>query len=172
MQRTLSQTMLEVLSNCAEMTIATVRPDGWPQATVVAFVQDGLTLYFACGAGSQKAANIDAEPRVSVAITPPYKNWMDIVGLSMAATAERVTLDAERDEVQRLMVERFPQIREIPDVAGENVAIYRVRPSIVSILDYSQGFGHTDLVAIHANDIAEASETMRHHWLVPAPNRG
>ena len=27
------------------MTIATLRPDGWPQATTVGYVSEGLTLY-------------------------------------------------------------------------------------------------------------------------------
>ena len=40
------------------MTIATNRPDGWPQATTVGYVNDGLTIYFLCSPQSQKAANI------------------------------------------------------------------------------------------------------------------
>ena len=28
------------------MTVATLRPDGWPQATTVGYVNEGLTLYF------------------------------------------------------------------------------------------------------------------------------
>ena len=36
------------------MTVATLRPDGWPQATTVGYVNDGLTLYFLCGLDSQR----------------------------------------------------------------------------------------------------------------------
>ena len=50
------------------MTIATLRPDGWPQATVVGYVNQGLALYFLCGLDSQKAANIARDDRVSIAI--------------------------------------------------------------------------------------------------------
>ena len=46
------------------MTIATLRPDGWPQATVVGYVNQGLALYFLCGLDSQKAANIARDDRV------------------------------------------------------------------------------------------------------------
>ena len=28
----------------------------------------------------------------------------------------------------------------------KDVAIYRVTPKVISVLDYSKGFGHTDLV--------------------------
>ncbi len=40
------------------MTIATLRPDGWPQATTVAYANEGLTIYFVCGPDSQKATNL------------------------------------------------------------------------------------------------------------------
>jgi hypothetical protein len=35
-----------ILSLLDEHTLATLRPDGWPQATTVGYVNDGLTLYF------------------------------------------------------------------------------------------------------------------------------
>jgi len=38
--------------------VATNRPDGRPQATTVGYVSDGLTIYFLCGAKSQKAGNL------------------------------------------------------------------------------------------------------------------
>jgi nitroimidazol reductase NimA-like FMN-containing flavoprotein (pyridoxamine 5'-phosphate oxidase superfamily) len=40
------------------MILATNRPDGWPQATTVGYVNDGLTIYFLCSPQSQKAANL------------------------------------------------------------------------------------------------------------------
>ena len=47
------------------MTIATLRPDGWPQATTVGYVNEGLTLWFLCGLDSQKARNLAHDrPRV------------------------------------------------------------------------------------------------------------
>jgi nitroimidazol reductase NimA-like FMN-containing flavoprotein (pyridoxamine 5'-phosphate oxidase superfamily) len=50
------------------MTIATLRPDGWPQATTVGYANDGLTIYFLCGLNSQKAANLARDDRVSLTI--------------------------------------------------------------------------------------------------------
>ena len=46
------------------MTVATLRPDGWPQATTVGYVNDGLSLYFLCGLDSQKAANLARDDRL------------------------------------------------------------------------------------------------------------
>lgn len=167
MKHELQRKAVDILSRCKDMTIATVRPDGFPQATVVSFVHDGLLLYFGCGAASQKAQNISRDPRVSVAVTEPGEDWMKIRGLSMAATAEQVTVAAELEEIGRLFWRRFPQLSGIQPPEGAALRLFRVRPKIISILDYSLGFGHADLVTVEADDIAETLESMRHHWLIP-----
>ena len=167
MKHELQQKTIGILSRCMDMTIATIRPDGSPQATVVSFVHDGLLLYFGCGAGAQKAANISRDPRVSIAMTEPYEDWMAIKGLSMAAAATEVTVPAELAGIGRLMLQRFPQISAISATEAAPVKLFRVRPVVVSVLDYSLGFGHADLVAVEAGDIAVTLGSMRHHWLVP-----
>ncbi|CAN7635165.1 pyridoxamine 5'-phosphate oxidase family protein [Mesorhizobium caraganae] len=166
MKHKLQQKIIDILARCMDMTIATTRLDGSPQATVVSFVHDGLLLYFGCGAGSQKAMNISRDPRVSIAVTAPYENWLEIKGLSMAATATEVVLPSELTEIGRMMVQRFPQISAIQPSEAAPVKLFRVRPAIISVLDYSLGFGHADLVKIEADDIAETLDSMRHHWLV------
>jgi general stress protein 26 len=45
------QKIQAVLDGNRIMTIATLRPDGWPQATTVGFAGDGLTLYFSLRLG-------------------------------------------------------------------------------------------------------------------------
>lgn len=50
--------ILALLGGHRIMTIATLRPDGWPQATTVGYATEGLTIYFLCGLHSQKASNI------------------------------------------------------------------------------------------------------------------
>jgi hypothetical protein len=170
MQHELQARIVDILGRCTDMTIATVRPDGAPQATVVSFAHDGLTLYFGCGARSQKAANIARDPRVALTVTPPYAGWDAIQGLSIAAVAHEVTAPAELAEVQALMVRRFPQLAsaEAPDPG--TLKIFRLRPQVVSVLDYAKGFGHTDVVRVGGDDIAETLESMAHHWLtVPTP---
>ena len=78
MKHELNETILEFLSRCVDLTIATVRPDGAPQATVDSFVYEGLLLYFARASESQVANNITNEPRVSLTMTARYENWMAI----------------------------------------------------------------------------------------------
>ena len=58
MDEAIRRKILELLSEHRIMTIATIRPDGWPQATTVGYANEGLTLYFLCGKDSQKAMNL------------------------------------------------------------------------------------------------------------------
>ena len=78
---------VSVLTAAPDLTIATQRADGYPQATTVSFVSDGLKIYFGAGAQSQKAQNIARDNRVSAAVTAPYKNWDDIRGVSLGGRA-------------------------------------------------------------------------------------
>ena len=48
-----------ILDDASDMTIATVREDGYPQATTVSYVNDGLNIYFGCAADSPEGE----EPR-------------------------------------------------------------------------------------------------------------
>ncbi len=168
MQSDLLREVIELLSACRDMSIATVRPDGAPQATVVSFVNDGLLIYFGCGAGSQKAANIAHEPRVSLTITPTYQDWNAIKGLSMAATAREVTDLNEMDVVWKLMSACFPQMADIEIPDDVEMKVFCLQPTVISLLDYAKGFGHTELAHVEASDVSISRESMRHHWPMPA----
>jgi general stress protein 26 len=164
MKDAVREKITDILARCQDLTIATVRPDGAPQATVVSYVHDGLLIYFGCGADSQKAQNINHERRVSITVTLQYADWLHIRGLSLAGIASEVTTAGEKASVAKLMLERFPEIGSIDQPDPTAVKLFRVRPTLVSILDYSQGFGHTDLVAVGADDITESRGISRHRW--------
>lgn len=147
MNEEIRRKIVSLLDQHRIMTIATVRPDGWPQATTVGYAHDGLTLYFLCGVDSQKVANIARDDRVSVTVDHDTPQVVDIVGLSMAARAHAVTDAAEARKAMHLLEARYPPQEPplaMPDAA--DVRIVRVEPTLVSVLDYSKGFGHTDLV--------------------------
>jgi Pyridoxamine 5'-phosphate oxidase len=40
--------ILDLLGQHRLMTVATSRPDGWPQATTVGYANDDFTLYISC----------------------------------------------------------------------------------------------------------------------------
>jgi nitroimidazol reductase NimA-like FMN-containing flavoprotein (pyridoxamine 5'-phosphate oxidase superfamily) len=136
------------------MTVATLRPDGWPQATTVGYVSQGMTLWFLCGLDSQKAANLTQDNRVSITIDHDTPDVMAITGLSMAARAHRVTDLAEAQKVLGLLPLKYAQSGyagpPMPMPKPEEVALFRVVPEVVSVLDYTKGFGHTDLVTCTA----------------------
>lgn len=132
------------------MTIATLRADGWPQATTVGYVNEGMTLWFLCGLDSQKASNLARDDRVSITVDHDTPDIMAITGLSMAANARRVTNEAEAEKVIRMLPLKYPDapptLAQMKMPTPREVALFRVEPSVISILDYSKGFGHTELV--------------------------
>lgn len=150
MNELMERKILDLLASHRIMTIATLRPDGWPQATTVGYVHDGLTLWFLCGRESQKARNLALDDRVSITIDHDTPDIMSITGLSMAARAHRVTDAAEARKVIAMLPLRYPDAppstAALQMPAPEDVALFRVAPEVVSVLDYTQGFAHTDLV--------------------------
>jgi general stress protein 26 len=139
--------VIRVIEGAQDLTLATVRPDGFPQATTVSFAHDGLTLYVGIGRHSQKANNIRQNNKVSLTINLPYTDWREIRGLSMSALAEVLDDPEAIATAQDCLMRRFPQVQEWggPDMAAE-VAFLRITPQLISVLDYSKGFGHTELV--------------------------
>jgi len=114
MDETLEKKILELLNQHRLMTIATNRPDGWPQATTVGYVNDGLTIYFLCSPQSQKAANLARDNRISLTIDHDVSDPMAITGLSMAAEARRVYDSAEAAKAMNLLGMRYPEYAAFP----------------------------------------------------------
>jgi hypothetical protein len=73
---------------------------------------------------------------------------MQITGLSMAAHAQRVGDQKEAAKVLAMLMQQYPEQASLPGPmpAPRDVAIFRVTPKVISVLDYARGFGHTDLV--------------------------
>src|SRR5579862_8976539 len=103
MDEEIKQKILKLLDQHRIMTVATNRPDGWPQATTVGYVNDGLTLYFLCGLDSQKAANLARDDRVSLTIDHDTPQVMEITGLSMAGRAQAVVDLVQANKVLRML---------------------------------------------------------------------
>jgi nitroimidazol reductase NimA-like FMN-containing flavoprotein (pyridoxamine 5'-phosphate oxidase superfamily) len=148
MDKDIERKILKLLDDHRIMTIATLRPDGWPQATTVGYVNEGLTVYFLCGPDSQKAVNLARDDRVSLTIDHDTPQIMAITGLSMAARARPVLDRDEAEKVLRMLPQKYPEQTSLPFEmpTPDQVRIFRVTPTVISVLDYSKGFGHTDLV--------------------------
>jgi Pyridoxamine 5'-phosphate oxidase len=164
MKREFKQQIIDLLDQHRIMTISTNRPDGWPQATFVSYANDGLIIYCRISRDSQKCANIARDPRVSLAIAKDYPQPLQIKGLSIAAHTVEVTDGGERDHAAQLLLQRYPEYKVMPRLDPAAVPTFRLTPEIVSVIDYSKGFGHSDLVKVTDNDLAEFVEARRHHW--------
>ncbi|HWA88772.1 MAG TPA: pyridoxamine 5'-phosphate oxidase family protein [Rhizomicrobium sp.] len=138
------------------LTLATLRPDGWPQATIVGYANDGLRVYFMISRQSQKWTNLVRDPRVSIAIGADTKDPMAIDGLSMAARAVEVTDPGELGRARAAMLARYPEYAAWPESEILPMAMMRATPEIVSVLDYSKGFGHTELFRPEPDSVAAA----------------
>jgi|SRR5512146_186437 PPOX class probable F420-dependent enzyme len=138
--------ILALLDEHRIMTVATLRPDGWPQATTVGYVSEDLTLYFLCGRDSQKVRNLSRDDRVSLTIDHDVPAPLAITGLSMAAHARPV---ADPEEVKRFfqkLATKYPEYGSLQMPSLDDVRVFRVSPRVISVLDYSKGFGHSELV--------------------------
>jgi nitroimidazol reductase NimA-like FMN-containing flavoprotein (pyridoxamine 5'-phosphate oxidase superfamily) len=154
---------VRVLDEHRIMTLATNRPDGWPQATVVGYANDGLTIYCFIARLSQKYSNIIRDARVSAAIASDFSNPNDIKGLSLAGKAAPVTQEAEFERACDIFMKRYPEYASWPRPNPAIAPMIRIRPTIVSVLDYSKGFGHSDLVKIEDDDLTPVAP-QRHRW--------
>jgi general stress protein 26 len=140
--------ILDLLRQHNILTLATVREDGFPQATTVGYANDGLTIYVGCGADSQKARNVRRCANVSLTVDHDEEDWNRIQGLSMGATAEIVTDPAEIAHIGELMFAKYPQLQTMALPDPKDFAFLKITPKVVSVLDYTKGFGHTEQVAL------------------------
>jgi nitroimidazol reductase NimA-like FMN-containing flavoprotein (pyridoxamine 5'-phosphate oxidase superfamily) len=110
--------ILTVLDQHRVLTIATLRPDGWPQATTVVYANDGLTIYFVCDPGSQKAINLARDDRVSLTIDHDTPQVTEITGLSMAAHAQAV-VDPAYASAEVISAASGADARGCPNIPGD-----------------------------------------------------
>jgi general stress protein 26 len=141
--------ILRIIDTGKDLTLATIRPDGYPQATTVSYANDGLMIYVGIGKHSQKADNIRYSNKVSLTINTDYPDWNHIKGLSIGALAEIMTDPEEIKRATACMIKRFPQVAGwVNSAQAAEMVLLKITPQVISVLDYEQGFGHTELVTV------------------------
>jgi nitroimidazol reductase NimA-like FMN-containing flavoprotein (pyridoxamine 5'-phosphate oxidase superfamily) len=145
------QPAIEILDSHRTMEVSTVRPDGWPQTTIVGYANDGWTVYFLIFRSSQKFANIEHDNRISIAISGDPNYLSDIKAVYAGAHASEVIDASERGLAWTLLLERHPNLADFgpPDLA--ETALMRAECKYVSVLDYSKGIGHTEALTVGKN---------------------
>jgi hypothetical protein len=62
---------------------------------------------------------------------------------------------AESRRAMEALARKFPDTDDMaPPAHAATLVFVKFTPDVISILDYSKGFGHTDLVHIEAADLA------------------
>jgi nitroimidazol reductase NimA-like FMN-containing flavoprotein (pyridoxamine 5'-phosphate oxidase superfamily) len=144
----MQQPAIEILDSNRVMTIATVRPDGWPQATIVGYANEGWSLYFLIYRDSQKFHNIALDNRVAITVGSEPSELQQIKAVYAGCSAEEVTDLAERSRVWDLLARRHPNLTDLAAPRNADVATMVARCRHVSLLDYRKGLGHTESVTV------------------------
>lgn len=162
---------IAILDMHRTMAIATLRPDGWPQNTIVGYANDGLLVYFLVSRNSQKLANIQFDDRVALAIGKETRDFNDLKAVYAGANASEVTDPAQRQRAWRLLMERHPNLAdyELPDPS--EAAVMRAICRHVSILDFTKGLGHTDGLTVGVGGVALMDPARTDDWGLSAVKR-
>ena len=115
------------------MAISTLRPDGWPQATMVSYANEGILIYFVISRHSQKFANIERDDRVSLAIGRDFHAPSTIKSLSIAARASEVRDPRQRRRAIKLLLDRHPELQRLERPEAGHSAVMRANPEIITI---------------------------------------
>jgi PPOX class probable F420-dependent enzyme len=122
----LDETARRILDGKNFATVATVRPDGSPQSSVVWVKREDDTVLFSTTAGRQKTRNLTKDPRVSISIFDIENPYMSV---EIRGTAELIVDEDKRlpRELSHKYLGEDPP-REEPD---EIRLIVRVTPQKV-----------------------------------------
>ena len=160
----MKQKAVDILQDNRLMAIATLRPDGWPQATMVSYANEGILIYFVVSRHGQKFANIERDDRVSLVIGRDFHDPSTIKAVSIAARASEVRDPKQRQRAITLLLERHPGLRKLERPDPGHSAVMRANPEIITILDYSKGFGHADLLTVGPGGLTDMTPARDDDW--------
>ena len=140
----LKQVILDFLEDHENITLATVAADGRPMAAIVAYANDGPSLYVMTGKNTRKYHNILASNEVGFAAEVEGTDWTNIRSLQMQGHACAVTDSGEIDKAMSLLMEKFPQFANMPP--DPEMGVIRIDLTEGYYLDYSMAFGHRDKI--------------------------
>ena len=148
------------------MAISTVRPDGWPQTTVVGYANRDFEIFFMVFRSSQKFANIQHDNRVSIAVVSEPIDMNDLQAVYAGGLATEITDPAERAEAWRQLLQRHSNLAgfQMPD--SSEAVMMRMTCKYVSMLDYTQGLGHREQLVIE-DGVPVAADLQKDDWGSP-----
>ena len=144
----MEQPAIRILNTHRIMAISTIRPDGWPQTTIVGYANRGFDLVFLIYRSSQKLANIRHDDRISVAVAAEPAELDQLQAVYASAHAREITVESEREAAWRQLMERHANLAgsQIPEAT--EAVFMAARCEHVSMLDFTQGLGHREQLIV------------------------
>jgi general stress protein 26/quercetin dioxygenase-like cupin family protein len=132
--------VLDFLRDHTTLTLATASPSGAPRATLLRYVNDGLTVYVWTRSQSWSAKQIEQNPLVSFTIGE------ETTGLQASGETRLVLAGDEIERVVGLFAEKFPTAL---GASTMNISFFRIAPTDIKLVDetYAGGRGETQLFA-------------------------
>ena len=155
---------IAILDENRLMGIATTRADGWPHNTMVSYANEEILLYFIISRQSQKFVNIARDDRISIVVGRDFHDPATIKALSIAARASEVTDAKQRQRAVHLLLDRHPGLQRLERPAPDHSAVMRANPEVITILDYSKGFGHADVLTVGPGGITDMTPALDDDW--------
>lgn len=141
------------LETCNTISLATAVGD-LPHAAAVFYVNIGLNLFFLSNPKSRHGENLTHNPTVSGTIHEDYSNWLQIKGIQLEGRVECIGGILKHPRIVKAYVKKFPNVADFllsPHKLGKGIAqkvstvnFFQIRPTKISFLDNSLGFGHKE----------------------------
>lgn len=155
---------IRILNANRIMAISTVRPDGWPQTTIVGYANRGFELLFMIYRSGQKFANIAKDDRVSIAVGAEPRELEQLQAVYAGANAEEITDAAQRQEAWRQLMQRHSNLAGF-SIPEESEAVFmRARCRFVSVLDFTQGKGHREQLLLDDQGTPVEADVLKDDW--------
>lgn len=148
---------IRMLDSHRIMAISTLRPDGWPQTTIVGYANEGLAIYFLVFRLSQKFANIQHDDRISIAVASEPKDILQVEAVFAGAHATEVADEKQREHAWSLLAQRHPNLATFELPKSSEAVMMRADCKYISVLDYGKGLGHTEALTVGVRDTARVS---------------
>ena len=160
----MEHTAVKILNSHSIMAISTVRPDGWPQTTIVGYANQGFDIFFLIFRASQKLANIQHDDRVSIAVAHEPADLAQLEAVYAGANASEITDAQERSEAWRLLMQRHSNLAGFNMPESGDAAFMRARCKYVSVLDFSQGIGHREQLIVDDAGVPVEVDLTKDEW--------
>jgi PPOX class probable F420-dependent enzyme len=103
---TLTERQVRIINGRHFATVATVLPDGSPEATVVWIETDGKYVYFNTAFPRLKARNLERDNRIAITVFDPASPYRDVVAIRGRAELIMEGADEHIDKLARLYTGR------------------------------------------------------------------